>query len=174
MLIFIFLFFRKTTTHCYFTRSNKKRIMSNFEQENDATRESLALLQVQMGTILEHLQIHRDNVVIVNQVDATPMVAAVDTTLVVMDPTDPIVPPIAVSQPLSHVGPSRLVAAYPWGMPHNHNPQFAIGNSFMPYMPFPAAPTNLNHVAFPWGMHNLYSAQGVETEETHVVDSVEE
>lgn len=41
-----------------------------------------------------------------------------DTTLVVMDPTDHVVQPAAVSQPLSQVGTSRFVAAYPWGMPH--------------------------------------------------------
>lgn len=60
-------------------------------------------------------------------------------------------------------------------MPHTYNPQFAIGNTFMPYQSFVAAPANTNFLAFPWGMPNPYSAQGVETEETPIVnvDNVE-
>lgn len=44
----------------------------------------------------------------------------------------------------------------------------------MPYQPFNVAPANVNHVTFLWGMHNLYSAQGVETKEILAVDSAEE
>lgn len=48
----------------------------------------------------------------------------------------------------------------------------------MPYQHFGASSSNLNYVAFPWGMPNHFSAQGVETEETHPpavnVDNVEE
>lgn len=50
-----------------------------------------------MGTILEHLQAQRDNTVVVNQVDATVVTSAADTTLVVMDPIDPIVQPASSS-----------------------------------------------------------------------------
>lgn len=127
-----------------------------------------------MGIILEHLQTHRDNIVVVNKVGATLVTSVADTTLVVMDPTDLIFPPATASQPLAHASPSRLVAAYPWGMPHNYNSLFANGNPFMSYQPFAAASATVNPVAFPWGMHNSYSAQGVEKEETHVVNSAEE
>lgn len=87
--------------------------MSDFEQENMVTREALAFLQGHMGTILEHLQTQRDNVVVVNQVDATLVTSVADITLVMMDPTDSIVPPATASQPLAHAGPSRLAATYP-------------------------------------------------------------
>lgn len=116
---------QKNATHRYFTRANKQRIMSDFEQENTTTREALAQLQGQMGTILEHLQAQRDNDVIVNQTDVTIVTSAADTTLVVMDTIDPVVQPTIVSQPLSQVGPSKFVVAYPWGMPHNYNLQFS-------------------------------------------------
>lgn len=36
----------------------------------------------------------------------------------------------------------------------------------MSYQSFVVAPSIVNLAAFPWGMHNSYSAQGVETEET--------
>lgn len=67
------------------------------------------------------MQTQKDNVVIINQVDATIMTYVADTTLVVIDPTDPVVQPAAVSQPLSQAGPNRFAAAYPWGMPHTYN-----------------------------------------------------
>jgi hypothetical protein len=56
MLPSVFILFKKTTSHRYFTIANKKRIMSDFEQENAATREALAEIQGYMGIILEHLQ----------------------------------------------------------------------------------------------------------------------
>lgn len=113
-----------------------------------------------MGTILEHLQTQRDNA------DVTLVTYAADITLVLMDLTDSIVPPTTSSQHLAHAGPSRLIAAYPLGMPHNYNPHFANGNPFMPYQPFGVAPSIVNPPSFPWGIHNSYSAQGVKTEET--------
>lgn len=100
--------------------------------------------------------------------------STVDITLVVMDPIDPIVQPVAVSQPLSQVGPSRFATAYPWGMPHTYNPQFATSYPFMPYQSFAAVHANVNSAAFSWGMPNPYSTQGVEIEETHTVDSTED
>lgn len=127
-----------------------------------------------MGTILEHLQTQRDNVAIVNQVDTTQVTFVANITLVMMDPADSIVPPVTASQPLAHAGPCRLVATYPWAMPHNNNPRFATGNPFMPYQPFDVAFANVNLVAFPRGMPNLYSSQGDKTEEIHVVDIAEE
>lgn len=148
--------------------------MFDFEQENAATMKALTLLQGHMGTILEDLQTQRDNDVAVNKVDATMVTSTADTTLVVMDPIDSIVPLAAVSQPLSHTDPNRLVAAYPWGMPHTYNPQFATRNSFMSYYSSVAAPANVNSTSFPWGMHNMYSVQGVKTEETLVVDIAED
>lgn len=83
--------------------------------------------------------------------------------------------PAAISQPLSQAGPSRFVAAYPWGMTHNYNPQFAIGNLFMLYQSFTDAPANVNSAAFLWGMPNPYSSQGFEVEETPTIndDNVE-
>lgn len=84
MITFVFILFKKTTTHQYFSRSNKQRIMSDFEQENIGTREALGLLQGQMCTILEHLQTRRDNIVVVNEVDATMMTSIADTTFVIM------------------------------------------------------------------------------------------
>lgn len=87
--------------------------MSEYEQENTATREALAQLQDQMGTILGHLQAQRDNVDVVNPTDVT----TANTTLVVMDPIDTVVQPAAAIQPLFIVGPNRFVAAYPWGIP---------------------------------------------------------
>lgn len=87
--------------------------MPDFEQEDAATREALTLLQGQMGPILEHLQTQRDNVALVNQTDATLVTSVTDTTLVVMDPTDPIVPPVIPSKPWAHAGPSRIVVTYP-------------------------------------------------------------
>lgn len=101
MLTSVFILFRKMTTHRHFTRSRKQRIMSDFEQENAATREALALLQGQMVTILEHLQTQRDNAAIINQAYAIIVTSTTDTTLVVIDPTDPVVQPTSVSQPLS-------------------------------------------------------------------------
>lgn len=142
--------------------------MSDFEQERVVTMETLALLQGWMGTILEHLQTQRDNVVTVNQADATMVTFAIDKTLIVMDLIDPVDPPVVVSQPLSQAGPSRFVVAYPWGMPHTYNPQFAIGNPFMSYQSFVVAPANVNAATFLWGMPNTYSSQGVEIEETPV------
>lgn len=44
-----------------------------------------------MGTILEHLQAQRDNVVVANQDDVTMVTIATDTTLVVMDPIDHVI-----------------------------------------------------------------------------------
>lgn len=99
--------------------------MSNFEQENAATRENLSLHQGHMGTILEHLQTQRDNVVVINQVDATIVTSAANITLAMMDPTNLIVQPTVVIQPMSQDSPSRFVAAYMWGMPYTYNPQFA-------------------------------------------------
>lgn len=49
------------------------------------------------------------------------MTSTIDTNVVVIDPMDQIIPPPTVIQPLSQVGPSRLVASYPWGMPHNYS-----------------------------------------------------
>lgn len=106
--------------------------MSDFEQESAATRKALALLEGHMGTILEHLQTQRDNAIVVNQVDATMATSVADTMFIVMDPINPVVQPNVVSQPLSQASPSRFVTAYPWGIPHTYNPQFATGNSFMP------------------------------------------
>lgn len=37
----------------------------------------------------------------------------------------------------------------------------------MPYKSFVVASSNVNLAAFPWGIPNLYFAQGVETEEIH-------
>lgn len=72
-----------------------------------------------MGTILEHLQTQRDNVVVVvNQGDATIVTSIANATLVLMYPTDPGVQPTTVIQSLSQSTPSRFVAPYPWGMPH--------------------------------------------------------
>ena len=133
MLISVFLLFRKMTTHWYFIRANKKRIISDFEQENAATRDALAQLQGQMGTILEHLQARRDINAVVNQVDAAMVSTAVDTTLVVMDPIEPVVQPATISKTQSQAGPGRFVASYPWGIPHTYNPQFSTGNPFTPY-----------------------------------------
>lgn len=92
------------------------------------------------------------------------MTYVANTTLVVMDPFDPVVQPTTFSQPLSQYAFSRFYVAYPWGMPHNYNPRFATGNLFMSYQFFVDASSNVNHAAFPWGMYNPYSAQGVETE----------
>lgn len=83
--------------------------MSEYEQENASTREDLAQLQGQMGTILEHLQDQRDNADVVNPINAT----TANTNLVVMDPIDTVVQPATASQPLFTAGPSRFVVAYP-------------------------------------------------------------
>ena len=73
-----------------------------------------------MGNILEHLQAQRDNVVVVNPTDATTVTTVVDATLVMVDLVDTVVQPIVISQPLFLTRPSRFIAAYPWGMPHNY------------------------------------------------------
>lgn len=127
--------------------------MSNFDQENTATREALAILQGQMGTIMEHLQTQRDNDALVNQDDATLVTYVADTMLVVMDPTNSIVLPATASQPLAHAGHSKLVVSYPMGMPNSYNPKFSTRNPFMSYQSFVVVPA-----AFPWGIHNPYYA----------------
>lgn len=111
---------------------------------------------LQLGTILEHLKAQRDKDVVVNPIDATVMTTAADITLVMMDPVNTVVQPVVVSQTPFPIGPSRLAAAYPWGMAHNYNPQFVTRNPFMPYQPF-AAVSNGNYVAFSRGMPNHYS-----------------
>lgn len=141
--------------------------MYGLEQENVATREDLTQLQEPMGTILEHLQAQRDRVVVVNQADATMVTFVADTTIIVMDPINHVAQPAAASQPLSQAGPGRFAATYPWGMPHNYNPRFSTGNLFMPYQSFVVASSNVNYDAFPLGIPNHYSAQGVETEGIH-------
>lgn len=74
--------------------------MYEYEQENAATGEALAQLQGTMGTILEHLQAHRDNVVVVNPIDTTAVTIAADIALVKVDLVDTIIQPVAVSRPL--------------------------------------------------------------------------
>lgn len=121
MLTLVFILCRKTTIqHRYNTRANKQRIMFEYEQENAATREALAQLQGQMDTILEHLQAQGDNVTIVNMTGATVVTTTTDTALVMVEPVDIGVQPVTVSQPLFQADPSRLVVAYPWGLPHNY------------------------------------------------------
>ena len=136
--------------------------MSDFKQENHATRKALALPQGKMGTILERLQTQRDNVAVINQADATIVTSTADTTLAMMDLTDPVVQPGTISQPLSQTCPIRFAAAYPWGILHKYNPQFATRNPFMSYQSYVTASANMNG-AFSWGMSKPYSAQGVET-----------
>lgn len=85
-----------------------------------------------MGTILEHLQAQRDNVVVVNPTDDSVVTTTADITLIMVDPINTVVQPVDVSQPLFPNGPSRFVTSYPWEIPHNYTPQFASGNSFIP------------------------------------------
>lgn len=65
-----------------------------------------------MGIRLEHLQAHRDNVVIVvNLIDTTVITTIGDTTLFVMDVVDTIVQPVVVRQPMFSTGPNRFATA---------------------------------------------------------------
>lgn len=96
--------------------------MFEYEQHNATTMEALSQLQGQTGTILEHLQAQRDNVVIVNTVDATVVTTTADTTLFMVDPVNTIVQLVVVIQPLFPIGPNRFTASYPWGIPHNYTP----------------------------------------------------
>ena len=122
--------------------------MYEYDQENDATRETLAQLQVHMGTILEHLQAYRENAIVVNLTNVIIVTTATGIALVVVDLVDTIVQPVVVSQPLFQVGPSRFVVSYPWGMPHNYTPRFGSGNPSVSYQPFVASSSNGNSDAF--------------------------
>lgn len=69
-----------------------------------------------MGTILEHIQAHRDNVVVVaNPTDITDVTTTTNTALIMVDPVDTVVQLVVVSQPFFQIVPSRFVASYPLG-----------------------------------------------------------
>lgn len=162
MLTPVFILFKKNTTrHWYYTKANKQRIVSEYEQENVATREALAQLQGQMGTILKHLQAQRDNVVVVNVIDVVAITIAGDTALVMVDLVDTIVQLVVVIHPLFQTGPSRFVAAYPWGIPHNYTPQFSSGNTFVTYHPFVSSSSNRNSVVVLSGSRIISPLKGL-------------
>lgn len=126
-----------TTHHPYYTRSSKFRIMAEYEADNAVVCESLAQVQGEMNlfrgnmeTILEILQSQRNPASTTANVTRAAGVTIPDTTIgIIVDPSGEIVVPNRQVVPMD---PTRLAAAYPWGMPPHLAASLASGGSVLP------------------------------------------
>lgn len=151
-----------TTRHPYYTRSNKSRIMAEYEADNAAVRESLAQVQGEMNlfsgnmeTILEILQSQRNPASVAANVTRVAGVTIPDAaTGTTVDTPAEIVVPNSGNCHVVTTDPSRLVAAYPWGIPPYLAASLANGGAFFPHstLAFAVAAGN---IGFPWALPTL-------------------
>lgn len=103
--------------------------MEDLEQENAMYKETFAQFrgglnsfQGNMNTIMEYLQAHKTTT---STSASNPAIAIVTDVIAVTTSIDAVVDTViqpVASQPIYQPGPSRHVAAYPWGLLPNFNP----------------------------------------------------
>ena len=155
-----------TTRHPYYTRSNKSKIMAEYEADNAVVRESLAQVQGEMNlfrgnmeTILELLQSQRNPTSDAANVTRATGVTISDTAVgTTVDPLAKTMVPNSGNRQVVPTDPARLVAAYPWGMPHHLAASLASGGAFFPHSTLVAAAGNSG---FHWVLPALQTTSSI-------------